>query len=591
VSRRHLLLFAFLLAVFGVIIAATGGVVATVLGVRVSSRSPGTAFALSLTFALAWAVTARRAGALTSDLTSADQWITRNSARLVVGIGLLAAGVAAMFHSRSATGADASGYLSYTALLLDGGLVRPEPLASIATWPDGAATLAPLGWRAALEPGMQVPTYAIGLPLLLAPLHALGGAAAASLVVPVTLAVAVVAVGMLARRVAGAAAAIVAAVWLATSPVALIEAMQVMSDVPVTAAWLVCWWLVFTTRPLAAGVLAAAAVLIRPNLAPLALLPLLAVVLGTARAGTRLGAAGGTIAQGSGFSRAIVFSFPVALAGAIVAYLQWRYFGSPLRSGYGTAEEIYALANIGPNASLYARWLLDTHGPWLFGAPLALGVVATRAAVDGRREIKWLLAFAALVIAAYLIYAVFENWTYLRFLLPAMAVAMIAVSALVGAALSRMPAALRIAGLALAVLALASLNVASARELGVFRMADYQIRARTVGERLATLLPDDAVIVSGEQSGAMRYYTGQSIVRWDLMDAAAMPEALAAFRLDGREVWVVLDDWEEEPFRRKFRDLAASSIDARPAIESAPGVGVRTRAWLVDATSAEPRRP
>jgi hypothetical protein len=195
------------------------------------------------------------------------------------------------------------------------------------------------------------------------------------------------------------------------------------------------------------------------------------------------------------------------------------------------------------------------------------------------------------VIAAYLIYAVFESWTYLRFLLPAMAVAMIAVSALVSAALSRMPAALRITGLALAVLALASLNVASARELGVFRMADYQIRARTVGERLVTLLPDDAVIVSGEQSGAMRYYTGQSIVRWDLMDAAAMPEALAAFRLDGREVWVVLDDWEEEPFRRKFRDLAASSIDARPAIESAPGVGVRTRAWLVDATSAEPRRP
>ena len=575
-------------------IAATGGVVATVLGVRVSSRSPATAFALSLVFALAWAVTARRIGALTSDLAVADQWIANNSARLVIAMAILAAVVTAVFHSRSVIGADASGYLSYTALLLDGGLVRPEPLESIATWLDGAATLAPLGWRAALEPGMQVPTYAIGLPLLLAPLHALGGAAAASFVVPITLAIAIVAAGMLARRVAGAAAAIIAAVWLATSPVALIEAMQVMSDVPVTAAWLVCWRLVFTARPLAAGVAAAVAVLIRPNLAPLAIVPVLYVTFGNGRADQLLQGLGAQEARArevgwvSRIGRGIQFSLPVALAGAIVAYLQWRYFGSPFRSGYGTAEEIYAVANIGANASLYARWLLATHGPWLFGAPLALCVPASRAARDGRRDVGWLLAFAALVIAAYLIYAVFETWTYLRFLLPAMAVAMIAVSALVSVGLSRTPVAIRITVLALAVLALVSFNVASARELGVFRMADRQVRARTVGERLATLLPADAVIVSGEQSGAMRYYTGRSIVRWDLMDAAAMPEALAVLRLHRREVWVVLDDWEEEPFRRKFPDLAAVSIDARPAIESASGVGVRTRAWLVEPI-AEPR--
>jgi hypothetical protein len=387
---------------------------------------------------------------------------------------------------------------------------------------------------------------------------------------------------------AGATAAIIAAVWLATSPVALIEAMQVMSDVPVTAAWLVCWWLVFTAPPLAAGGVAALAVLIRPNLAPLALLPLLAVVLGTVRAQTPPRGAGGNIAARSVFRRAIEFSLPVALSGAIVAYLQWRYFGSPFRSGYGTAEEIYALANIGPNASLYARWLMATHGPWLFAAPLVLCVPASRAAYS-RREIGWLLAFAVLVIAAYLVYAVFETWTYLRFLLPAMAVGMIAVSALASAGLAQTPAAIRIAGLVLAMLALASYNIASAREHGVFRMATYQVRARTVGERLATMLPANAVIVSGEQSGAMRYYTGQSIVRWDLMDAAAMPEALAALRLHRREVWVVLDDWEEEPFRRKFRDLAAASIDAKPAIESAAGVGVRTRAWLVRSDVSAPR--
>jgi hypothetical protein len=137
---------------------------------------------------------------------------------------------------------------------------------------------------------------------------------------------------------------------------------------------------------------------------------------------------------------------------------------------------------------------------------------------------------------------------------------------------------IRVTGLALAVLALASFNIASARDLGVFRFADHHVRARVVGERLASILPADAVIVSGEQSGSMRYYTGRSIVRWDLIDGAAMPEALDALRLGGHEIWVVLDEWEEEGFRRKFPALAAS-IDVAPVVESARGVGMRTRAW------------
>jgi hypothetical protein len=77
----------------------------------------------------------------------------------------------------------------------------------------------------------------------------------------------------------------------------------------------------------------------------------------------------------------------------------------------------------------------------LLAAPLVLVGPASRLARGARREMRWLLAFAALVIVAYLIYAVFETWTYLRFMLPAMAIAMIAAAALVVAAhrLARRP--------------------------------------------------------------------------------------------------------------------------------------------------------
>jgi hypothetical protein len=532
---------------------------------------------------------ARGAGAVDDDLRSTDSWIADRVAWLVALVALGAVIVTVGFSSFSATGADASGYLSHTTMLLEGMLRRPEPLAWIAKWPGGEATLAPLGWLAA-APGLQAPTYAIGLPVLMAPLHTIGCASAAGLVVPVSLGVAVCIVAALAGRIAGPGAALIAAVWLATSPVALVQSMQVMSDVPATAAWMLGWWLAFKGRPLAAGLAAAVAILIRPNLAPVAALPALYTMV--TRCETRVT---------PGFSRDVQrlarFATPVALAGITVAYLQWRWFGSPLRSGYGTAEEIYALSNIVPNAALYSKWLFETHGVWLFLAPLAL--VWPRASATGDtggradlsrpsaarqrepREVGWLIVFALLVVGAYLVYAVFEVWTYLRFMLPAMSVAMISVASVAAALLARVPAAVRVPTLALVILALLSTNIATARQHDVFRFAERHVRAKVVGERLGTMLPANAAIVSGEQSGAMRYYTGRSIVRWDVMDADAMRDALESLTQAGYQVWVVLDDWEEEPFRLRLSALAAASLDHEPTVESAAGVGIRTRAWRV----------
>jgi hypothetical protein len=61
----------------------------------------------------------------------------------------------------------------------------------------------------------------------------------------------------------------------------------------------------------------------------------------------------------------------------------------------------------------------------------------------------------------------------------------------------------------------------------------------------------------------------------------AMPQALDWLRLNGYQMWVVLDDWEEESFRGKFPELARLSIDERPTVESTAGLGLRARAWRV----------
>jgi hypothetical protein len=553
---------ALLFITFGLTVMVTGGFVTMASGVRLSARSPIPAFVAAAVCLTLWAVGHARRGRLLSAFAELERTASSWWRSGVIAVAVVATVVAGLFHTFSATGADASGYLSYAQLLREGHLTRSEPLATLANWPDGPAALAPLGWRsigsdAASERATQVPTYAVGLPLLLAPLLAIGDDAAA-LAIPATLGIALVAIGGIAFRMAGPTAAILATVWLATSPVGLMQSIQVMSDVPVTAAWLVCWWCTMTRRPLWAGLAAALATLIRPNLAPLAVLPA-AYLLRQHRSPAVPVAA------------TMRFVVPVMLAALAVAYLQWLYFGSPFRSGYGTAAEIYDAANVAINLRRYSSWTLQTHGPWLFAAPLALVVL--------RRELVWLLSFAALVVCAYLVYAVFESWTYLRFVLPALAVAMIAVSTLVAALLGRLPVPARVVATAVCVLGMAASNAAVARDLGVFGYAHRQARGRLVGEQLAAFLPVNAVIVSGEQSGTMRYYTARSILRWDLIEATAMPQALERLRLNGYQVWVVLDDWEEEAFRKKLPALAAASLDYEPAVESAAGAGIRTRAW------------
>jgi hypothetical protein len=541
----------------------TGGFVTTAWGIRLSARSPVPSFVVAILLAALWAGRAARRSSFQAELARFERVCLERWQWTVATIAVAALATSATFHTFSATGADAAGYLSYARLLQGGRLVAAEPLAERATWADAPATLAALGWRPGRQPIEQVPTYAIGLPLVLVPALALGGDVAASLMLPLTFALLIIASAAIAQRLAGAVAAVTTAVWLATSPVALVHAMQIMSDVPVTAAWMAGWWLVFRRQWRAAGLAIAVAVLIRPNLAPLAALPLLFVAFDTVSGRPVLRSAG-----------------PVLVAGAVVAFLQWRYFGSPLRSGYGTAEEIYALSNVWPNTALYTRWLIETHGPWLLLAPLAL--------LMSRRELLWLFVFAAGVVAAYLAYAVFEAWTYLRFLLPAMTVAMLAVAVIVAEAHRRLPVAIRLPVVVGTLLALMTMNLAAAREHGVFRFADRQARGRLLGSHLASNTSEHAIFISGEHSGVVRYYTGRSVLRWDLMDVQAMEPALEQLRADGHELWVALDDWEEPLFRQKFPRLASVSIDHRPAFESRTGVPVRARAWRV--RGARPER-
>jgi hypothetical protein len=634
VVRRATLAIAILLLIAAASMAVSGGLRISGGGLRLSARSPVGPLAAGLAAAVVWAGRARRDRALLADL---DWWTSAvlSRARVLAILIAFASGAAALAcHTYSPSGADASGYLSqaqqWTASARDGVAERIDPLVELPGWKLPAQATSPLGWQPAASPGRQVPTYPPGLPLLMSLPFGVGGVPAASSVVAASAGVAVWAAGAIAMSLWGPAAALVAAATLAASPVFLFQSFQPMSDVPAMAAWLLCWSALLSTggprwllvRCGGAGLAAAAAVIIRPNLAPLALIPFLSC-----------GWSGPTAAgRERRWARIALFAAPVAAAGIGVALLQWRWYGSPLQSGYGAASGLFALANVFPNAVRYARWIWETQ-PVLFLAPLAclralnppplLGETQSSSGATSRGlnprgsnvrgsnvrglnprglnprglnlrglnvcglnvrglnvrglNVCALNLFALCVVASYLAYAVFEDWSYLRFLLPGLGIGAVMVGGLGEAGISRLPRPARGLALLALVLAIGAQGLTSARSHDAFGVAERDARARLAGAYLDAALPDRAVVLAGEQSGAVRLMTGLPIVRWDLLAGAQMAEALRVLEANDREVWWVLDQWEEALVRERFADLEAARLDWPPRLEA--GVRVRSRAW------------
>ena len=304
--------------------------------------------------------------AIVPDLVWLSSWIERRSRVLLLTLALMTGVVAAAFATRSPSGADASGYLSQAAMWAGLEWRVADPLSADANWPLRPDQTAPLGWRPALERGWQVPTYAPGLPLLMAVPFAIAGNAGASAVVTLSAALAVLATGALARALAGGTAGLLAAALLAGSPTFLYQSLQPMSDVPITALWITAFWALTANWHGAAGVATALAVLVRPNLAPLAAVPLLWIAWSAPR--------------DRRVASALRFSWPVAIAAVVVAGLQWQWYGSPFLSGYGAAGELFTLSNVVPNARLYGAWMWEAEPVFVLTGALALGVaLATRA--------------------------------------------------------------------------------------------------------------------------------------------------------------------------------------------------------------------
>ncbi len=535
--RRVLLVAAVVLFGWGGLVLLTGGIDTRVLGVAIRSREPFRSLVGSLACALTLALFFR--SEFSGQLDRAVALVRGSATAIAVALALALAAHALVFGSFAVGGADEYGYVNQAYDWASGVLPRAIALPPALPFPTSDQMLMPLGYRLGPAPHTMVPTYPVGLPLMMAAMLAFGPCGP-FLVVPIFAALFVWFTFLLGRRAAGPVAGAVAAAVLAASPAVLFQAVWPMSDVPSGALWTgaaACSLGGRRGSAVLAGICMALGLLMRPNLVLLPIAPLAAIAAGV-RGRER-------------WIRVGLFVLPLVPVTLLVGMLNATWYGAPWLSGYGATGEIYSAANLWPNLKRYSSWLWQSESPWMLIALVPLLPVFAMHVERRARRLVVLLIFTTL--CCYLPYAQFDAWWYLRFLLPAFgALAVLIAAGLIAIARTAMQPFGRIASAAVLWLLLVSM-LSFANGKGVFGLLRAgERRYIDVSQFVARALPDNAALFSMQYSGPLRFYSGRLTLRYDRVKKEWAKDVPALVERAGYHPYMVIDEWETPYVRPQF---------------------------------------
>ena len=444
-------------------------------------------------------------------------------------------------------GSDSSCYALMAQALALGDLQPYSALAVEAPWPDASRTLAPGGFiPSPVRPDAASPVCAPGMSVLMAPLAAMFGGDAIFWLVPLSGAVLVMSAFLIARRLGGGMAGAVAAVLTATSPIVLYQVVQPMNDVLTAALWIAAFALLLGEFHFSSGLILGVAILVRPNLAPLALVAaVIPFVVKQARP-----------------SRASVAVIAAALPGvAVMVWLNHALYGSVVASGYGDPTRLFSVANVGDNLGNFGRAIFQTQN-----IVPALGLLAPVVFKDERRQLSIVLLAAALVVTAiYALYQPYPEWWYLRFLIPALVLLLVLASAVAVEIATRA----RMRGVVpIAVVVVAILAARAAAERQAFDLQRLEGRYRDSAQLVVDRLPANAVLITVWQSGSMRFHANRESVMWDSLDPAWLDPAVTWLNARGLQPYFLLERREEAEFRDRFRRHSSfGALDWPPRLD------------------------
>ncbi len=461
-----------------------------------------------------------------------------NSRRLFVAlVAVLVVGYAWFLRLHTAPyagGSDSSGYLNCAALLLAGRVTIPKnALTGHAPAEFGDGAHQPLGFITRAGTDEMAPSYPPGLPLHLAAFSFLVGLDWATIPLNICSALAGgVLLYLLARRLElPRSLALAGAAVLLLCPLYLFAATQPMSDLLALVWSLASLYAALRAREkrgwaLTCGFALAWAVLVRPT-------DLLLVIPVTLALGVAW--------------RSYLWVGLGALPGALLlGGYNLRISGSPFVTGYGDVWLAFSREYIAHNLAFFARWI-----PGLLTPVVLAALIAPFRPAGRQRELGVLGAWALVLIGFYAFYYHSgETWWYLRFILPAFPVLILA--ALV--VLHSIPSAATTRKVLGSLLLAASLawQAGLSYRLQLVHNKSGETTYYDAATWTRTHLPADAAIICMQLSGALYYYTDFLMLRWDQIRPDARATLTRVLLNERRPIYAALYDFEEADARQKM---------------------------------------
>ncbi len=445
------------------------------------------------------------------------------------------------FHaSFSVGGADSSGYANAARLILAGRVSEPvEALKHLELPPDFARTFIPLAFEPGPRPGTMAPFYPPGFSLHVALAALVAGWNYGPFVVSPLAALASVFLIYLVGRELGLSRlfSTAGAAVLALCPVLVFMAEQPMSDVVATMWSLAAILFALRSRrretwAAAAGAAFGFAVLVRPADA-LLLVPLAFAIRLRPRA---------------------LLWFVLGGAPSAAALLAWNQLasGNPFRTAYGGLAQGLASVYFPERFRHYGLWLTRLLSPLVPAGWLLIGLNRRVAGRDRALLFFWFAVF----LVFYCFWGVDGAWWYTRYLLPGIP-AMILASLLIvrdgmhlakadrGVLLRRVVAVLALA----LVLAIEHRQI---RTLDILHFGEGEKIYPEASRWAESRVPPRSLVLSRQMSGALKFYTGLTPVRWDWIQPSQIPRLRERAEAEGYQWFALLAPVENEEFQKRL---------------------------------------
>ncbi|MEI6667743.1 MAG: glycosyltransferase family 39 protein [Acidobacteriota bacterium] len=473
-------------------------------------------------------------------------------------------------------------------MIVDGLRWLPSPLPGEPFSAALSGMFAPAGFVAMPDrSGRSVPACPAGLSVAMAAATKLGGEAALFLLVPLFGVLAVWSTHRLGTLVTGPWGGVASALLLVCSPLFISGVTRPISDVPVAALWVASLAAAISAsaeigasrfrRAIGAGLLAGVAIMFRPLLWPLAVVPLMLVwprrrdAIGRAPTAPdthkRIGPTSRGRVDAESPSRAAAAVVMGVLPGVATAvWLHWRIHGAIVWPEAMAVDAFVGPSQIVINAAWQVWWVGRLHTPLL-----ALALFAP-IITPGVIRLWLLLGFATGVWALALPFGSADDWQRSRALLPALPIlTVLAVDTVWSLARRIRPVPRGLVLLAL-VGSVGGWWVHSADQMGVFGAKAVERKFREVARYAATKLSPEAVIIADLPGSSVRHYADMPTLSWSAIPSDQLDGLLDDLRKRGYTPILAVDVSERRAFTARFdshSQLAALDWPARMTIGGA----------------------